>query len=183
MVSQFISPDAVNLLGDLKFNFPEGTQAVGRLDNHSEGLLILTTNKKIHRLLFLSEKPHKRTYLILVRNKMSHESIQQLREGVSIKIKGGQMYTTLPCDVEVVDKPSDLADSIFAYDEGIPHTWLTISLTEGKYHQVRKMLAILKHPVRRLIRISIEDLILENLKPGDVMELEEKEFFEKLKIG
>ena len=60
MVSQFVSPDDVNLLGDLDFNFPEGTHAIGRLDNHSEGLLILTTNKKVTRLLFQGLLPHKR---------------------------------------------------------------------------------------------------------------------------
>ena len=47
MVSQFVSSHSVGLLGDLDFKFPEGIHAVGRLDNHSEGLLILTTNKKI----------------------------------------------------------------------------------------------------------------------------------------
>ncbi|WP_261387849.1 hypothetical protein [Chitinophaga pinensis] len=62
MVSQFISPDKVRLLGDLDFDFPEGTHAVGRLDNNSEGLLLLTTNKKVTRLLFESEQPHKRAY-------------------------------------------------------------------------------------------------------------------------
>ena len=46
MVSQFVSPDNVGLLKDIKYNFPEGIHAIGRLDNHSEGLLILTTNKK-----------------------------------------------------------------------------------------------------------------------------------------
>ena len=52
MVSQFVSADDVQLLGDLNFEFPEGTHAIGRLDSHSEGLLILTTNKKVTKLLF-----------------------------------------------------------------------------------------------------------------------------------
>ena len=56
MVSQFISSHDVNLLGSLNFNFPEGTHAIGRLDNHSEGLLLLTTNKKVTKLLFQGTK-------------------------------------------------------------------------------------------------------------------------------
>jgi len=183
MVSQFISPDKVNLLGDLDFDFPEGTSAVGRLDNHSEGLLILTTNKKLQKLLFLSKEPHKRKYLILIRGFISSENVQQLREGVSIKIKGGEFYKTRPCDVDVVSMPANLAQTSFAFDPKIPHTWLTITLTEGKYHQVRKMVGVLHHPVRRLIRISIEDLEITDMLPGEVRELNEEEIFTKLKIG
>ena len=69
MVSQFISSHEVRLLGDLGFDFPEGTHAIGRLDQHSEGLLLLTTNKKITKQLFQGEKPHTRTYLVQVKIK------------------------------------------------------------------------------------------------------------------
>src|SRR6188768_3481004 len=89
MVSQFISPHAVRLLGDLDFDFPEGTHAIGRLDSHSEGLLILTTNKKVTRLLFEGEKPHKRTYLVQVRNEVSPEKLEHLRTGVDIEVQDG----------------------------------------------------------------------------------------------
>jgi 23S rRNA pseudouridine2457 synthase len=90
MVSQFISSHSVGLLGDLDFKFPEGIHAVGRLDNHSEGLLILTTNKKITRLLFLGDSPHKRTYLVQVNNIVSAESVHLLQTGVTIRIKEGK---------------------------------------------------------------------------------------------
>jgi len=182
MVSQFISPDKVNLLGDLDFKFPDGTSAVGRLDNHSEGLLILTTNKKLQKLLFLSKEPHKRKYLILIRGFINEENVQQLREGVSIKIKGGEFYKTKPCEVEVVSMPENLPESTFVFDPKIPHTWLTITLTEGKYHQVRKMVGVLHHPVRRLIRLSIEDLEIGDMLAGEVRELEEEEIFRRLRI-
>src|ERR1700722_19042725 len=89
MVSQFISPDKVGLLGDIDFDFPEGTHAIGRLDNHSEGLLVLTTNKKVTRLLFESEVPHKRTYLVQVSHEVTPESLEMLRTGVTIRVKGG----------------------------------------------------------------------------------------------
>ncbi|MEO6229345.1 MAG: pseudouridine synthase [Ferruginibacter sp.] len=182
MVSQFISPDKVNLLGDLDFNFPEGTHAVGRLDNHSEGLLLLTTNKKVTRLLFSSDQPHKRTYLVQVNNILSPQSLQLLQTGISIKIKGGVNYTTPPCDVEIVAHPENLYKTAVTLSEFGPHTWLIITLTEGKYHQVRKMIGAVRHRCKRLIRISIESLELGNLAPGCILEIPEKIFFEKLAI-
>ena len=108
--------------------------------------------------------------------------MQQLREGVDIKIKGGEFYKTKPCDVEVVSMPENLPESTFVFDPKIPNTWLTITLTEGKYHQVRKMAGVLHHPVRRLIRLSIEDLEIGDMLPGEVREFEENELFRKLKI-
>jgi len=183
MVSQFVSSHAVRLLCDLDFDFPEGTHAVGRLDNDSEGLLILTTNKKVTRLLFLSEVPHKRTYLVQVNNLMSAENIQRLQTGIAIRIKSGVWYTTTPCDVEVIHDPDalyDLGDRHTAYN---PCTWLLLSMTEGKFHQVRKMIAATGHKCKRLIRISIEDLHLDGLKAGEVRELDEAVFFKKLKIA
>ena len=105
MVSQFVSSHEVTLLGDLDFKFPEGTHAVGRLDNLSEGLLILTTNKKVTRLLFQGEKPHKRTYLVLVNYVVTDESLQQLRNGVSFQIRGGDNYVSEPCEVDIVSNP------------------------------------------------------------------------------
>lgn len=182
MVSQFVSPDKVGLLKDLSFNFPEGIHAIGRLDNHSEGLLILTTNKKVTKLLFESKIPHKRTYLVQVRDVVTPEKLLQLQTGVTICIKGGADYTTSPCEVRIVEKPAGLYKRPDEFMEGLPNTWLLITLTEGKFHQVRKMVDAVRHRCKRLIRVSIEDLELGNLQPGEVKELPEKEFFELLKI-
>ena len=63
-----------------------------------------------------------------------------------------------------------------------PFTWLTLSIKEGKYHQVRKMTKALHHRCYRLIRLSIEDLTLQDLKPGEVKEISEDEFFRKLHL-
>lgn len=182
MVSQFISPDKVGLLGDIDFDFPEGTHAIGRLDNHSEGLLILTTNKRVTKLLFESKVPHKRTYLVQVANVVSQETLQQLRTGINIRVKGGGYYVTTPCEVEIVERPADLFEGAFLFRKDIPHTWLLITLTEGKFHQVRKMVFAAGHRCQRLIRVSIENLTLGTLPPGGVRELEEEEFFQLLKI-
>jgi len=182
MVSQFISPDKVGLLKDIPFNFPEGIHAIGRLDNYSEGLLILTTNKKVTKLLFESKTPHKRTYLVQVRDIVTPEKLLQLQNGVSIRIKGGNYYTTPPCQVSIVKKPIDLYKRENEFKEGLPNTWLLITLTEGKFHQVRKMVDVVRHRCKRLIRVSIEDLALNNLQPGEVKEMEESDFFKQLKI-
>lgn len=182
MVSQFVSPEEVNLLGDLDFDFPEGTHAVGRLDLQSEGLLILTTNKKVTRLLFESETPHKRVYLVHVKYVVTEETLQQLRAGVSIQVKGGGYYITAPCEAAIVQKPANLLKREDEGKEYLPHTWLLLTLTEGKFHQVRKMVAAVHHRCRRLIRVAIEDIELEDLPPGGVREMEEEAFFKLLKI-
>ena len=182
MVSQFVSPDNVGLLTAINYDFPPGIHAIGRLDNHSEGLLILTTDKRITKLLFESKVPHKRTYLVQVRDVVSPESLLKLQTGVTIIIKGGGSYTTTPCEVLIVDKPSNLYSREDEFLERLPSTWLLITLTEGKFHQVRKMVDAVRHRCKRLIRISIEDLLLENLQPGEVKEIEKEDFFEKLKL-
>jgi 23S rRNA pseudouridine2457 synthase len=183
VVSQFTGNHDVDMLGTLDFSFPEGIHAVGRLDSMSEGLLLLTTNTKITRLLFQGSKPHRRTYLVRVKNIVSDETLQKLRTGVSIRIDEGKYYITPPCEVEIVDPPDTLFPHQLEQREYVPHTWLTISLYEGKYHQVRKMVFAVGHRCQRLIRISIEDLHLGTLAPGAVRELKENEFFELLKLA
>lgn len=181
MVSQFISSNNLRLLSKIDFDFPVGTHAIGRLDNDSEGLLILTTNKKVTKLLFESKVPHKRTYLVKVRYQVSEETLQQLRTGVRIRIRGGADWVTSPCDVELANDLSKyhVTDEKHEYS---PYCWLLMSLTEGKYHQVRKMVFALGHRCKRLIRISIEDLLLGDLPPGKVKEIAEEDFFRYLKI-
>ncbi len=182
MVSQFVSPHDVGLLKDVPFNFPEGIHAIGRLDNHSEGLLILTTNKKVTKLLFESKTPHKRTYLVQVKDVVTAEKLLQLQNGVSIRIKGGGYYTTTPCEVSIVERPAHLYKRENEFKEDLPHSWLLITLTEGKFHQVRKMVDAVRHRCKRLIRISIENLQLNDLQPGEIREIEEEDFFDKLNI-
>jgi 23S rRNA pseudouridine2457 synthase len=183
MVSQFISSHDMGLLGDLRYDFPEGIHAIGRLDHHSEGRLILTTNKKATRLLFRGETPHKRTYLVKVKYTFSTDSLQLLRTGVSIRLKGGAAYMTPPCEVEIVEIPPGMYPNEHEPKDYFHYTWLTITLYEGKSHQVRKMVNAVRHRCKRLIRISIEDLELGDLPRGSLKEIEEADFFRQLKIS
>lgn len=183
MVSQFVSPDPVRLLGALDFDFPEGIHAVGRLDNESEGLLILTNNKKVTRLLFSANEPHRRVYLVQINHVLSDDNLQKLREGVAIKIEGGEQYITPPCEVNRIDSPEIIYPFIKTTEQYGAHSWITIALYEGKFRQVRKMVKAINHRCKRLIRITIEDLELGNLPPGEVKEIDEKVFFNLLKIN
>jgi len=182
MVSQFVSTHKVPLLGDVLFDFPEGTHAIGRLDKNSEGMLLLTTNKKITRLLFQSVVPHTRTYLIQVRGIVTESTVEALKQGVTIPVKGGVDYVTKPCGVSLVETQHNLFSSGYELHERVPSSWLHITLTEGKFHQVRKMVDAVRHPCKRLIRISIEDIHLEDLQPGEVFEMGEDDFFRKLRL-
>lgn len=183
MLSQFIGPYDMRMLGDLDFDFPPGTHPIGRLDNISEGLLILTTNKKVTRYLFQGEKPHRRSYLVQVYKVVSQETLEQLRTGVTIRIRGTEeLYVTAPCEVTLVEKPANLFQSGYEFNQNVPNSWLIITMTEGKFRQIRKMITAVKHRCQRLIRISIEDLALDGLQPGDIREIEEVDFFKKLKI-
>ena len=182
MVSQFVSTHAVGLLGDLDFNFPEGTHAIGRLDKDSEGLLLLTTDKRITRLLFLAEPPHLRTYLVMVQNKISATSFEKLKEGIPIKIKNAATYIAKPGSIQIIKSPEHLYPFATDRREIYPHTWLLITLAEGKYRQVRKMVLAARHRCLRLIRLSISNIYLDDLKPGEVKELDEKSFYGLLGI-
>ena len=183
MLSQFVGAEDAAKLGDLDFDFPADIHAIGRLDKQSEGLLILTTNKKVTRLLFQGERAHERTYLVRVKDVVTPEELQRLRSGIMIRIKGGADYCTDPCIAEIVQKPAYLLPQPVEFSDSIPHTWLRITLTQGKYHQVRKMVSGIRHRCQRLIRISIDDLLLGDLPSGGVQEIEEAVFFEKLKMA
>lgn len=182
MVSQFVSSHDVRLLGDLDFDFPEGTHAIGRLDKDSEGLLLLTTNKRITRLLFEGSTPHARSYLVQVKYEVSDEKIALLRAGIGISHTNDSIYTTQPCLVERITQPETYISNANELQFYIPHSWLLLTLTEGKFHQVRKMVKGIGHPCKRLIRISIENLTLQGLAPGEVKEISEEECLEKLSI-
>jgi len=176
MVSQFVSVEDVRLLGDIDFDFPQGTHAIGRLDSLSEGLLLLSTNKKVTKMLFQGKTPHKRTYLVRVVHVITPEKVQQLREGVTIRVRGKGEYRTAPCDVDLLDAPPDVFPYQLEQNPYIPNSWLRVSLYEGKFHQIRNMMSAVGHRCRRLIRISIEDMVLGGLAAGCVREIEEGDF-------
>lgn len=183
MVSQFVSSHDVPLLGGLPFSFPAGTHAIGRLDKDSEGLLLLTTDKAVTRLLFSGAGPHKRSYLVMLQNEVSGETFQQLSSGIKIRIKNGEEYFARPVALQRIIDPISLYKWAADRREVYPHTWLLITLTEGKYRQVRKMAMAIKHRCLRLIRLQIENITIENIPPGAVKELDQESFYRLAGLG
>jgi 23S rRNA pseudouridine2457 synthase len=183
MLSKFQPEGKLQALKDLEYPFPKDVYPVGRLDSDSEGLLILTNDKSLnHKLLHPSHK-HSRTYLAQVDGIITPEAAAQLEKGVEISVEG-KAHFTLPAIVEIVPEPQNLPPRHppVRIRKNLPTSWLKLTLFEGKNRQVRRMTAKVGFPTLRLIRVSIENLLLGDLQPGEVKELTQQEIYEKLKL-
>lgn len=171
-LSQFIYEKKRNKkkLGEL-FDFPEGTMAIGRLDEDSEGLLLLTTDGMMSEIV--RSKTVEKEYFAQVDGLITPEAIEKLKNGVEIGIKGIR-YTTKPCEASIINTlPDFIGEGRRIRDERHgPTSWLSITLTEGKFRQVRKMTAAVGFPTLRLVRVRVGTISLEGLKAGEVRELE-----------
>lgn len=181
MISQFTSSHKKKCLDMLNFSFPKDVYPVGRLDENSEGLLILTNDKNLNHKLLNPEFGHKRIYLVQLQGVITPEAVKLMEAGITIALDAGP-YTTRPCKVKVVKKPEVLPPRGHPISDRLPTSWIEMTLTEGKFHQVRKMTAGAGFPCLRLIRIAIEDIRLENMQPGDVRELKRDAVYKKLHI-
>jgi 23S rRNA pseudouridine2457 synthase len=171
-LSQFISNQTKRtnkkMLGTL-YNFPENTMAIGRLDEPSEGLLLLTTDGKISELIRSSTI--EKEYFAQVDGKITLEAIELLKNGVEISTENGN-YLTKKCVVQQIETPQlpERAKKIRDLRHG-PTSWISITLTEGKFRQVRKMTAVVGFPTLRLVRVRIGNIQLQNMQPGEVIEV------------
>ncbi len=141
------------LLGEL-YDFPVGTMAIGRLDETSEGLLLLTTDGKVSE--YVRSAKVEKEYYVLVDGAIDANAIEQLKQGVAISIKGTK-YVTKPCAAYM--NPSldnyPISDRIVRDERHGPTSWISITITEGKFRQVRKMTAAVGFPTLRLIRVRV----------------------------
>lgn len=154
------------LLGTL-YSFPENTMAIGRLDEHSEGLLLLTTNGKTSE--FIRSSKVEKEYFAQLDGIISSEAIEKLKNGVEIRIESG-IYVTKPCVVKKLDKTPQLPERAkkIRDDRHGPTSWISITLNEGKFRQVRKMTAAVGFPTLRLVRVRIGSIHISKMQPGEV---------------
>lgn len=157
------------MLGEL-YDFPKKTMSIGRLDEDSEGLLLLTTDGKVSYNI-LSRKVEKE-YYVQVDGLISKNAIDTLRQGVEIGFEG-KKYMTLPCNAHILTSPPKLPPRTkkIRDERHGPTSWASITLREGKFRQVRKMTAAVGFPTLRLVRIRIGNEFLGDMKSGDVIEM------------
>ena len=157
------------LLGEL-FNFPKNTMAIGRLDEDSEGLLLLTTDGMMSEIV--RGKKVEKEYYVQVDGIISIEAIELLKNGVEIGFNG-KKYITKKCKAHILNEiPAfpERAKKIRDERHG-PTSWLSITINEGKFRQVRKMTSAVGFPTLRLVRIRVGNIFLNDLQAGEVKEV------------
>ena len=142
---------------------------VGRLDYHSEGLLLLTNDGELANRVLHASSALPKTYWVKVAGRPSEDKLQRLRRGVFIDGR-----RTAPCQIRWLE--ASRASGRERQRAGVYRTseenpWLEVVLIEGRYHQIRKMFLAAGHPVEKLKRVAIGDLTIGMLKPGQLRPL------------
>ena len=146
---------------------PEGTPrvvSIGRLDINTEGLLLLTNDGGLSRLLELPSTGWLRRYRVRAHGRVSQAQLDTLKEGIAVE---GVLYGAMEAEVE--------------REQG-GNTWLTVAIREGKNREVKKVLGALGLEVNRLIRISYGPFQLGELKPGELREVKGRTLRDQLGV-
>jgi 23S rRNA pseudouridine2457 synthase len=141
-----------------------GVYAAGRLDQDSEGLMILTSDGALaHRI---TDPQHKlpKVYVAQVERIPDERAIRQLCRGVLLS-----GTRTRPAEVRLLSEEPMLPERPvpIRFRKNVPTAWLEITIHEGMNRQVRRMTAAVGHPTLRLVRIAIGPVRLGDLKSGE----------------
>lgn len=147
-------PTVKDFLGGIK----QRVYPVGRLDYHSEGLLLITNDGEFANLVLHPARKIPKTYEVKVKGTVEEKNLEKLRDG--IKLEDGM---TLPAKLRTVGKTE------------AGNSWLEITIHEGRKRQVRRMFDKVGHPVQKLKRTSIGSIRLGALEPGGLRPLTQRE--------
>src|SRR5215468_6918148 len=139
-------------------NLPVPVKPVGRLDFYSEGVLLLTNDGELASRLLAPASHVPKTYHVKVHGRLGPAELAELRSGVTLD----DGTTTLPAEVEILPGESK-------------HTWLGITIHEGKHRQIHRMIEALGHRVDKLQRVAFANLTFHDLRVGDARELTQQE--------
>jgi 23S rRNA pseudouridine2605 synthase len=134
----------------------EGLVPVGRLDQATSGLLLLTTDTELAAWITDPHNAIPRVYIVTVRGRMTPEQASALEAGVAV---GGDRSTVVRAEAVVLRKTSNR------------ESHLTVELREGRNRQVRRMFEAIGHAVTRLKRVKLAGLELNELEPGQWRDL------------
>lgn len=153
VLCQFTNPEGLACRTLKAFIAIPGVYSVGRLDRDSEGLLLLTNHGALKHRLTNPTFAHRRTYWVQVERQPDAAALAQLSQGVTIR--GG--YRTRPAQVSCLPGPPDLPprQPPIRFRKTVPTAWLSLTLTEGRNRQVRRMTAAVGHPTLRLVRVAL----------------------------
>ena len=142
----------------------------GRLDADSEGLLLLTNDGRLQHQISHPEKKQPKTYIVQVEGIPESDMVERLSAPLNL----GD-FVTQPCKVSHIEEPAWLWERNIPIRQraNIPTSWLSITLSEGKNRQVRRMTAAVGLPTLRLVRIAIGPFSLSThpLWPGQWREV------------
>lgn len=157
------------LLGEL-YDFPENTMAIGRLDEDSEGLLLLTTDGMMSEIV--RSKKVEKEYYVQVDGMVTQEAIEELKNGVLIGFNG-KKYVTKKCQAHILEELPNFPErgKKIRDERHGPTSWLSITINEGKFRQVRKMTSAVGFPTLRLVRVRVGNILLNALQTGEVLEV------------
>ena len=142
-------------------NLPVPVKPVGRLDFYTEGVLLLTNDGELAARLLAPGNHVPKTYHVKVHGRLDRDRIDALREGVTLD----DGTVTMPAEVEILPGESK-------------HTWLGITIHEGKHRQIHRMLEALGYQVDKLQRVAFANLTFHDLRVGDARELTQQELNE-----
>jgi pseudouridine synthase len=148
ILSTVKDPRGRKALGDLVV-LPTRVYPIGRLDAGSEGLILLTDDGELANLLTHPRYKHEKEYRVLVNGRPSDDTLDAWRRGVILDEK-----PTAPAQVDVLSRRKDV-------------TLLRIVMREGRKQQIRRVAALLGHPVRELQRVRLGPLQLGSLQEGE----------------
>lgn len=168
VLTQFTDQDGRKTLKDF-IDIPK-VYAAGRLDRDSEGLLVLTNNGKLqHKLANPSQKTSK-TYWVQVDGQISQQAIARLAAG--IELNDGM---TLPAKVAEISPPDVWQrDPPVRHRANIPTSWISMTISEGRNRQVRRMTAAAGFPTLRLIRYRVGSWTIDGIDNGQYRLLADK---------
>ena len=147
-----------------EFGLPPDVYAAGRLDYDSEGLLLLTDDGPLANRLTDPRHKQPKTYWVQVEGTPTDEQLKALRR--SVVLNDGP---TRPALVERLDPAPALwpRDPPVRFRKTVADAWLSMTITEGRNRQVRRMTAAVGLPTLRLVRVAMGDTRLAGLSPGE----------------